>query len=88
MKSWLYSKTYPEGADLVNSISRKVDKVTGKGLSTEDYTTAEKTKLSGIQAGAEVNEVNSVNGQTGAVVLDAEDVGALSDDTLLFSGEL
>lgn len=26
----------------------KVDKVTGKGLSTEDYTTAEKTKLSGI----------------------------------------
>ena len=33
----------------------KVDKVTGKGLSTEDYTTTEKTKLSGIAAGAEVN---------------------------------
>lgn len=33
----------------------KVDKITGKGLSTEDYTTAEKTKLSGIEAGAEVN---------------------------------
>lgn len=29
-------------------ISGKVDKVTGKGLSTEDYTTAEKTKLSRI----------------------------------------
>lgn len=26
----------------------KVDKVTGKGLSTEDYTTAEKTKLAGL----------------------------------------
>ena len=33
----------------------KVDKVAGKGLSTEDYTTAEKNKLEGIQAGAEVN---------------------------------
>ena len=29
-------------------ISGKVDKVTGKGLSTEDYTTAEKTKLAGL----------------------------------------
>ena len=35
--------------------SGKVDKVTGKQLSTEDYTTAEKTKLSGIAARAEVN---------------------------------
>ncbi|MNB94273.1 hypothetical protein D3C75_414240 [compost metagenome] len=30
----------------------KVDKVTGKQLSTEDYTTLEKTKLSGIATGA------------------------------------
>lgn len=33
-------------------ISNKVDKVTGKGLSTEDYTTAEKNKLSGIETNA------------------------------------
>ena len=33
-------------------ISGKVDKITGKGLSTEDYTTAEQTKLSGIASGA------------------------------------
>jgi hypothetical protein len=33
----------------------KVDTVAGKGLSTEDYTTEEKTKLSGIESGAEVN---------------------------------
>lgn len=32
-----------------------VDAETGKGLSTEDYTTAEKSKLSGIESGAEVN---------------------------------
>ena len=33
-------------------ISNKADKVAGKGLSTEDYTTAEKNKLSGIEANA------------------------------------
>ena len=36
-------------------ISGKVDKVSGKGLSTNDYTTAEKNKLAGIATGAEVN---------------------------------
>lgn len=34
----------------------KVDKVDGKGLSTNDYTTTEKNKLSGIASGAEVNQ--------------------------------
>lgn len=33
----------------------KVDKVTGKGLSTNDYTTTEKNKLGGIEAGAQKN---------------------------------
>jgi len=33
----------------------KVDKAAGKGLSTEDYTTAEKNKLAGIAAGAQAN---------------------------------
>lgn len=55
----------PESTDNVNiedlngnmdvldiEVSKKVDKVTGKQLSTEDYTTAEKTKLAGIAAGA------------------------------------
>ena len=37
---------------LWNTVSNKVDKVTGKGLSTEDYTTAEKSKLSGIEVNA------------------------------------
>ena len=36
----------------VGVVEGKVDKVEGKGLSTEDYTTAEKTKLSGIEANA------------------------------------
>ena len=41
---------------------------------TNAFTDAEKTKLSGISAGAEVNAVDSVNTQTGAVVLDADDI--------------
>lgn len=44
-------------------LDSKVDKVSGKGLSTEDYTTSEKTKLSGIETGAQVN-VQSDWGQT------------------------
>ena len=34
------------------ALSGKVDKVSGKGLSTNDYTTAEKNKLTGIETGA------------------------------------
>lgn len=41
-------------------LSGKVDKITGKGLSTEDYTTAEKTKLSGVETGAQVNIIEAV----------------------------
>ena len=36
-------------------LAGKVDKEAGKGLSTNDFTTAEKNKLAGIAAGAEVN---------------------------------
>lgn len=41
--------------DLATALTAKVDKVLGKGLSTEDFSTAEKTKLSGIAAGATAN---------------------------------
>ena len=42
-------------SDLNTGMSGKVDKETGKGLSTNDYTTTEKSKLAGIASGAEVN---------------------------------
>jgi hypothetical protein len=58
-----------------NAVDNKVDKVTGKGLSTNDYTTAEKNKLAGIEAGAQVNTVTSVAGKTGAVTVSKSDVG-------------
>lgn len=61
-------------------LADKVDKVTGKGLSTNDYTTEEKNKLAGIQAGAQVNAVTSVAGKTGAVTLTKSDVGLANVD--------
>ena len=41
-------------------VSDKVDKVSGKGLSTNDYTTAEKTKLEGIEAGSQENVIEKI----------------------------
>lgn len=46
------SKNTDDITILVGNLEHKVDKVTGKGLSTNDYTTAEKTKLAGIAEGA------------------------------------
>lgn len=54
--------------NLISGLGNKVDKVTGKGLSTNDYTTAEQTKLAGIATGAEVN----VNADWNATSGDAE----------------
>jgi hypothetical protein len=47
---------YPSEKLVKDSLDGKVDKESGKGLSTNDYTTAEKTKLAGIADGAEVNQ--------------------------------
>lgn len=60
-KSWV--KVSDESADLSsikNQLSNKVDKVSGKGLSTNDYTTAEKQKLAGIATQANKTTVENV----------------------------
>lgn len=43
------------------ALGGKVDVVSGKGLSTNDYTNAEKNKLSCIASGAQVNVIESVS---------------------------
>lgn len=43
---------YAKTADVNTALSKKVDVVSGKGLSTEDFTAALKTKLNGIANGA------------------------------------
>lgn len=42
------------------ALNGKVGVVSGKGLSTNDYTNAEKQKLSGIASGAQANVIESV----------------------------
>lgn len=64
----LVNTTFLDDAGLValwgkitGKLATKVDKVEGKQLSTEDYTSAEKTKLAGIEEGAQVNVLESVS---------------------------
>lgn len=45
----------PVSAAQQTALDNKVDKISGKGLSQEDYTTTEKSKLAGIASGATAN---------------------------------
>lgn len=59
--------------ELVSNLDdSKVDKIEGKGLSTNDYTTAEKNKLSGIASGAEVNQNAFSNVKVGSTTVAAD----------------
>lgn len=59
-------KTYVD-----TELAKKVDKVTGKGLSTNDFTDALKTKLDGIEASAEKNIIETVKVNGTALTPDA-----------------
>lgn len=73
---------YPTEKLVKDSLDGKVDKVEGKGLSTEDYTTAEKTKLAGITAGAEINQNAFSNVMVGSTTIAADS----KTDTLEIAG--
>ena len=55
-----------------SALSGKVDRVSGKGLSVNDYTTAEKNKLKGIVARAVVDFFGNFRGDAPRVVLNGE----------------
>ena len=58
----IYQNNSATGIDLFSlssNVDNKVDKVSGKGLSTNDYTTAEKEKLAGIATGANKTVIDS-----------------------------
>ena len=63
------------------ALNNKVDKVEGKGLSTEDFTTELKNKLDGIEPGAQVNTITGVKGdaeleyRVGNVNITKENIG-------------
>lgn len=47
--------------EVTSKLATKVDVVSGKQLSTNDYTTDEKTKLAGIESSAQVNKIESIS---------------------------
>ena len=50
IKNKLESLENHNDANIINSLNNKVDKVAGKKLSTEDFTTSEKNKLAGLES--------------------------------------
>lgn len=72
------SSTNPVQNKVVNTaLGNKVDKVNGKGLSTNDYTTDEKNKLSGIEAGAN----NYVHPSSGIGTISKDKLYAISTES-------
>lgn len=74
-------------------LSGKVDKVTGKGLSTNDFTAAYKSKLDGIAAGANAYVLPTATKDTlGGVKVNAVDDGTITSyqgaNTTLRNGRL
>ena len=69
------------------ALDAKVPAVSGKGLSTNDYTTAEKTKLSGIEAGAQVNKITDVT-VNGTTVVGADKVAAIDLSNYATKGDV
>jgi hypothetical protein len=64
-----------------DALATKVDKVNGKGLSTNDYTIAEKTKLAGIQEGAAaVDSTLSVTGKAADAKATGDEITNLKQD--------
>ena len=62
-----------------DDLNKKVDKVTGKGLSTNDFTDDLKTKLDGISIGAEVNVQSDWNATSGdALILNKPSLAAVA----------
>ena len=66
--------------DTITSQNKLSADLVEDGTTNKVYTATEQTKLSGIESGAQVNTVNSVNSQTGAVVLDADDISDTNTD--------
>lgn len=59
-------------ATITNSLAGKVDKIAGKQLSTEDFTTALLNKLNGIATGAQSNQNAFSNVKVGTTIVAAD----------------
>lgn len=69
---------------LEEDLDSKVDKVAGKGLSTEDYTTSEKTKLANIEAAAQVNKIETIKFGNDALPILSPKTVSISNDLSIY----
>lgn len=70
---------YATTAAMTTALAAKVDKETGKGLSSNDYTTVEKNKLASIAEGAQVNVLEAIEVATGST--DSSNTAAITGKT-------
>ncbi len=73
-------------AEVENTFTTKVDQVAGKTLTTNDYTTAEQTKLSGIEAGAEQNRIVGLTADGYTRVFSGDQVAGSDTDVFITTG--
>lgn len=84
VKSYVGQQILNAKGEWAKQLNLKVDKVKGKGLSTNDFTTELKNKLNGIEAGAQVNTVTGIKGNAedayrkGDVNLTPANIGAVA----------
>lgn len=75
-----------DGSTVVSSLpfadDNKVDKVSGKGLSTNDYTTTEKNKLAGIETGANKTVVDTAMSNTSTNPVQNKVVNSAIEDVI------
>lgn len=72
---------------IIAKLGNKVDKETGKGLSTNDYTTTEKNKLAGIAEGANKTIVDSALSSTSTNPVQNKVVNAAINDLNTLVGD-
>lgn len=93
-KNWPYRTTPLNDKNLndlqknvENALNNKVDKIEGKGLSTNDYTTTEKNKLAGIEPGANKTTIaDNLTTDDSTKVLSAKQGKRLNDEKFDKSG--
>lgn len=84
VKSYVGQQILNAKGEWAKQLNLKVDKVKGKGLSTNDFTTELKNKLNDIEAGAQVNTVTGIKGNAestyrkGDVNLTPANIGAVA----------
>lgn len=73
---------------IATQMGNKVDKVDGKGLSTNDYTTEDKNKLAGIEEGANQTTIaNNLTTTAAGSALDAAQGKVLNDKIVAHTGD-